>query len=120
MSTDRCLRIGRPAGPHPPGGSVSITRRVMLSATATTLVASALFAVSPAQAAQTPLTMDASAVAASIGDSRTAGSYVDSSGATVVNVTDAAAAKAISATGAKARIVQRSEAQLSALTASLD
>jgi len=100
---------------------VSITRRVMLSATATTLVAGALFAVSPAQAAQTPLTMDAAATLAdSIGADRSAGAYVDSSGAMVVNVTDAATAAAVKAAGGKARIVERSASELATLTASLD
>jgi streptogrisin D len=100
---------------------VSITRRVMLSATATTLVAGALFVVSPAQAAQTPLALDAANVLAdSFGADRSAGTYVDSSGATVVTVTDAAAASAVKARGGKARLVERSAAQLKAVQASLD
>jgi streptogrisin D len=99
---------------------VSITRRVMLSATATTLVAGALFA-APAQAAQTPLALDAANVLAdSFGADRSAGTYVDSSGATVVTVTDASAAQAVKARGGKARLVQRSAAQLNTLQASLD
>jgi streptogrisin D len=93
----------------------------MLSATATTLVAGALFAVSPAQAALTPLSTDAATTLAdSFGADRNAGSYVDSSGATVVNVTDAAAASAVKAAGGKARIVKRSGADLASLTARLD
>ncbi|GIF49031.1 hypothetical protein Afe04nite_35700 [Asanoa ferruginea] len=93
----------------------------MLSATATTLVAGALFAVSPAQAASTPLSADAATTLAdSFGADRNAGSYVDSSGATVVNVTDAAAASAVKARGGKARIVKRSGSDLAALTARLD
>ncbi|HEV7713498.1 MAG TPA: alpha-lytic protease prodomain-containing protein, partial [Asanoa sp.] len=100
---------------------MSITRRVMLSATATTLVAGALFAVSPAQAAPTPLSPDgATRIADSLGADRNAGSYVDSSGATVVNVTDTAAAAQIKAAGGQARIVKRSGADLAALTARLD
>ncbi|MEV4623218.1 S1 family peptidase [Asanoa sp. NPDC049573] len=93
----------------------------MLSATATTLVAGALFAVSPAQAAPTPLSPDGAArIADSLGADRNAGSYVDSSGATVVNVTDAAAAAQIKAAGGQARIVKRSGADLAALTSRLD
>ncbi|MEV0714394.1 S1 family peptidase [Asanoa sp. NPDC050611] len=92
----------------------------MLSATATTLVAGALFA-APAQAAPTPLALDAANVLAdSFGADRSAGTYVDSSGATVVTVTDSAAAAAVKARGGKARLVERSAAELSSLQASLD
>jgi len=100
---------------------VSITRRVMLSATATTLVAGALIGVSPAQAAQTPLALDAAVtLAESLGADQSAGSYVDSSGALVINVTDAAAASKVKAAGGQARVVQRSSADLNSLSASLD
>ncbi|MDG4823135.1 S1 family peptidase [Asanoa sp. WMMD1127] len=93
----------------------------MLSATATTLVAGALLGVSPAQAAQTPLALDAAnTLADSLGADRSAGTYVDASGATVVTVTDAAAAKAVQAKGGKARVVTRSAADLNALSASVD
>ncbi|GIF57087.1 S1 family peptidase [Asanoa iriomotensis] len=92
----------------------------MLSATATTLVAGALFA-APAQAAQTPLALDAANVLAdSFGADRSAGTYVDSSGATVVTVTDAGAAATVKARGGKARLVERSAAELNSLSASLD
>ena len=100
---------------------MSITRRVMLSATATTLVAGALIGVSPAQAAQTPLALDAAVtLAESLGGDQSAGSYVDSSGALVINVTDAAAASKVKAAGGQARVVQRSSADLASLSASLD
>nr|WP_203715250.1 S1 family peptidase [Asanoa siamensis] len=93
----------------------------MLSATATTLVAGALSVASPAQAAPTPLAMDAAVTLAdSLGADRSAGTYVDSSGATVVTVTDAATAKAVQARGGKARLVARSAADLNALQASVD
>ncbi len=70
---------------------------------------------------QTPLAMDAAATLAdSLGAERNAGTYLDSSGAMVVTVTDAAAAKAVQAAGGKARIVERSAADLAGLTASLD
>jgi len=94
----------------------------MLSATATTLVAGALFAVSPAYAVTTPLGTDAAAtLAESIGDARSAGAYRDySTGAMVVNVTDEAAARQVEAAGGKARVVERSAADLAALTATLD
>ncbi|MEV4537950.1 S1 family peptidase [Asanoa sp. NPDC049518] len=93
----------------------------MLSATATTLVAGALIGVSPAQAAPTPLAMDAAAtLAESLGSDSSAGTYVDSSGATVVTVTNAAAAAKVKAAGGQARIVKRSAADLASLTARLD
>ena len=64
-------------------------RRALLCAAATTLTAGGLL-VSPAQAAPAPLTPDgATTLAASIGATRTAGSYIDSAtGRTVVAVTD--------------------------------
>ncbi|GIF64415.1 hypothetical protein Ais01nite_24500 [Asanoa ishikariensis] len=100
---------------------MSITRRVMLSATATTLVAGAFLGVSPAQAAQTPLALDAAVtLAESLGSDSSAGTYVDSSGATIVTVTNAAAAAKVKAAGGQARIVARSAAELSGLSTRLN
>jgi streptogrisin D len=91
-------------------------RRPIVGLAACVLVGSA-FAASPASAA--PIGGDASfapsALAAKI-DSQlgvnAAGSYVDSAGKVVVNVTDAAAAKAVSKAGATPRMVSRSGATL--------
>jgi streptogrisin D len=51
---------------------------------------------------------------------RTAGSYLDSSGAVVVNVLDAATASAVQASGATPRLVSRTSAQLAATQATLE
>jgi hypothetical protein len=64
--------------------------------------------------------VDGAALAASLGDDRSAGSHIDATGRTVVNVTDAAAADAVRATGAQARLVTRSTRQLDRLIAALD
>ena len=56
---------------------------------------------------------------AALGD-RSAGSYLDSSGALVVTVTDEAGAAAVRAAGAQPQFVARSGAQLAAATAQLD
>jgi streptogrisin D len=55
-----------------------------------------------------------------LGATKAAGSYLDRSGALVVNVTDAAAAKTVTAAGARARVVTRSTATLKGITAALD
>ena len=55
---------------------------------------------------------------ATLGDSA-AGSYVDSAGKLVVNVTDAATAKSVTAAGAKARYVKNSGATLAAADSTL-
>ncbi|MEV6494536.1 S1 family peptidase [Actinoplanes sp. NPDC051633] len=82
------------------------------------------FAASPAAAA--PTGQDASTKASTLASSlestlgdRTAGSYVDSAGKLVVNVTDAATAKSVVAAGATARYVTRSGAKMAATQASL-
>jgi streptogrisin D len=51
---------------------------------------------------------------------RTAGSYLDSTGAVTVNVLDASAAAAVKAAGATPRLVTRSSAQLAAAQRTLD
>jgi streptogrisin D len=96
-------------------------RRALLCAAATTLTAGGLM-VSPAQAAPAPLTPDgATTLAASIGATRTAGSYIDSAtGRTVVAVTDSAAADRVRASGGAAKLVSRSGADLDRLMARLD
>jgi streptogrisin D len=92
---------------------------------AAVLLAGSVFA-SPASAAPTGPAVDpsfapsalASTLDARLGD-RTAGSYVDSSGKLVVNVTDAATAQSVTAAGATPRYVQRSGAVLAAADATL-
>ena len=82
------------------------------------------FAATPASAA--PVGADAAFAAStlatnletSLGDS-TAGSYVDSAGKLVVNVTDAATAKSVTAAGATPRYVKNSGATLAAADNSL-
>jgi hypothetical protein len=78
--------------------------------------------VTPARAADASPSADAaSALARSLGDARTAGAYLDSAtGRMVVNVTDAGAAAAVRASGATARLVSRSSAQLADLQSRLD
>jgi streptogrisin D len=88
------------------------------------LVGSAL-AASPASAASsaTPGPSFAAATLASTLDAQfgslTAGSYIDSAGKVVVNVTDAATAKSVAAAGATARFVAHSGAALAAADSSL-
>ncbi|WP_230686874.1 S1 family peptidase [Catellatospora vulcania] len=94
------------------------TRIVLSIATAATVAAGLVGITAPAQAA--PSRMDGVALAASLGDDRSAGSFVDGSGHTVVNVTDTAAADAVRAAGAQARLVTRSTKQLDRLMAALD
>ncbi len=96
------------------------TRRSTVAAAAA-LLAAAFAAATPAQAAPAPLTPEAAiSLTASLGDSRTASSFVDSSGRTVVNVTDAAAAATVRSAGGVARTVSRSSLDLAALRATLD
>ncbi|MFC7527502.1 S1 family peptidase [Actinoplanes sp. GCM10030250] len=98
-------------------------RRPIVGLAVGILVCSGL-AASPASAA--PVAGDASfapsALAASLDSrlgARDAGSYLDSSGKLVVNVTDAATAAEVSASGATARYVSRSGATLAAADESL-
>ncbi|MFG1603784.1 S1 family peptidase [Actinoplanes sp. NPDC049265] len=88
------------------------------------ILVSGAFAASPAAAA--PLSADATFTAtalshtleAKLGDSA-AGSYLGSDGKLVVNVTDAATAKTVAASGATPRMVTRSAAVLAAANGSL-
>ncbi|MER5867088.1 S1 family peptidase [Kitasatospora sp. NPDC002040] len=74
--------------------------------------------------ASAPVGEQAAAVAGalqqSLGEERSAGSYLDGSGRLVVTVTDRSAAQQVTAAGAVARLVARSGAQLAAATAELD
>jgi Alpha-lytic protease prodomain len=96
-------------------------RRAALTIAATGLVAGTLLAPSPAQAASaSPMSADAAAgLSAKLGD-RSAGSYLDASGKSVITVTDAAAADTVRAAGAVPKLVRYSAAQLASSTAALD
>jgi streptogrisin D len=96
-------------------------RRAALTAAATGLVAGVLLAPSFAQAASaSPMSANAAAgLSARLGD-RSAGSYLDASGRSVVTVTDAAAADTVRAAGAVPKLVKHSAAQLASSTAALD
>jgi streptogrisin D len=88
-----------------------------------TLTAAALLAAHPAQAAPaaTPAATPAAAgtLASQLG-SRSAGSYLDASGASVVTVTDAAAADQVRAAGATPKLVRYGATQLAGVTSALD
>ncbi|MFC7279113.1 S1 family peptidase [Paractinoplanes rhizophilus] len=93
-------------------------RRPIVGLAACMLVGSA-FVASPAAAA--PSAGDASFAPSALASkldakfgSQTAGSYVDASGKVVVNVTDAATARSVTASGATARFVANSGAALAA------
>jgi streptogrisin D len=74
----------------------------------------------PSAAQAAPLTVSsADTLAAQLGG-RTAGSYYNANGQLVVTVTDAAAAQTVTATGAVAKHVTRSGAQLARITSSLE
>ena len=101
----------------------SKVRRPIVGLAVGILLGSAL-AASPADAA--PVSPDASMAASTLASSldkslgdRTAGSYVDSTGKLIVNVTDAATAKSVTAAGATPRYVQRSGATMAAAHAAL-
>ncbi|MGB2567248.1 S1 family peptidase [Micromonospora citrea] len=79
----------------------------------TVALTTGVVAVSPAHAAGAPLSAErAATLTATLGADRTAGSWVDSSGRTVVAVTDARAAATVRAAGGQARLVGRSAAAL--------
>ncbi|MGC5286739.1 S1 family peptidase [Micromonospora sp. DT231] len=73
----------------------------------------------PAQAAPAAAPDAAAALSAQLGD-RSAGSYIDASGKSVVTVTDAAAASAASKAGAVVRYVTRGAGELNRATADLE
>ena len=100
-------------------------RNTAAIAAAAALVASTLLAPAPAQAAPAfspgiAAADTAATLAAQLGDARTAGTYLDRiSGQMVVNVTDTAAADTVRASGATARVVTRSSADLARVTTAL-
>jgi streptogrisin D len=101
----------------------SLSRRTALAGALGLAVAGAL-AAPAAQAAPTaaPAAVSADVQSASLAStlgSRTAGSYVDSAGKLVVNVTDEATAATVRASGATPKFVARSGAQLAAVEAAL-
>jgi streptogrisin D len=83
------------------------------------LVAAGVFATAPAYAATTTSPDVAAVLSARLG-AHAAGSYLDSTGRMVVNVTDGAAAQQVRAAGAVAQVVTRTAAQLQAATDSLN
>ncbi|SCL30762.1 streptogrisin D [Micromonospora pallida] len=98
----------------------STLRRAAAVAFAGTMVAGSLLG-APAQAAPvSPASPDAAAsLAERLGD-RSAGVYADATGKMVVTVTDAAAARQVTAAGATPKIVKRGAAELARATAELD
>ncbi len=112
--------------PIPLGGTVlnPKLRRPIVGLAVGILVGSGLVAASPATAA--PAVGDASFAPSALASkldtqlgTRDAGSYLDASGKLVVNVTDAATAAEVTASGATPRYVSRSGATLAAADASL-
>ena len=97
----------------------SSLRRAVTLAAAGTLVAGSLLA-SPVQAApaSTASPDTAASLVQRLGD-RSAGTYADASGAMVVTVTDAAAAREVRAAGATPKLVARGAAELNRATAEL-
>lgn len=95
----------------------------LLAAAALLATGSALALPSAASARPAPVGEQATAVAhglqQTLGEARSAGSYVDGSGRLVVTVTDQSAAQQVRSTGAVAQLVARSGAQLAAATAEL-
>ena len=100
---------------------MSVTRRALLLAAATTLAMGGI-ATSPASAAKNALNPDAAAaLVQSLGEARTGGMYFDAaSGAAIVTVTDASAAASVRAAGGQARLVSHNTRDLTELQASLD
>ncbi|GAA3002824.1 S1 family peptidase [Kitasatospora albolonga] len=96
----------------------------LLAATALLATTAALAAPTTATARPAPtgdqVTALAEGLQQSLGEGRTAGSYLDDSGRLVVNVTDPAAAQQVRVTGALPRLVSRSGAELASATSELD
>ncbi|KJK57383.1 S1 family peptidase [Saccharothrix sp. ST-888] len=101
-------------------------RATLLAVAATLLAGTALALPTPAVALPIPNPTGEAAVAVAndlqqqLGEDRTAGSYLDSSGRPVVTITHAADAQRVQSAGAVPRLVTRSAAQLAAATAELD
>ncbi|GGM03429.1 MULTISPECIES: S1 family peptidase [Micromonospora] len=98
----------------------STLRHAATIAVAGSLVVGSLIG-APAQAAPaSPASPDAAtALAERLGD-RSAGAYADASGKMVVTVTDAAAARQVTANGATPKLVKRGAAELARATSELD
>jgi streptogrisin D len=111
------LPSGTSSAAPAPGGTAVLPAESAALASATgvdTTTASARVAAQRSQAAL------ADSLTTRLGP-RTAGSYLDAAtGTLVVNVTDASTAKTVTASGARARVVSRSDAQLKGITAALD
>jgi streptogrisin D len=97
-------------------------RRTATGLAAAGLVTGVMLATHPAQAAPAhpAATPAAAAALASQLGARSAGAYLDSSGASVVTVTDAAAADQVRAAGATARLVRYGATRLAAVTSTLN
>ncbi|SCL24831.1 streptogrisin D [Micromonospora pallida] len=99
---------------------MKLTRRTLLSTAAATAMLTAA-AVPPAHAAPQPLTTErAATLTATLGADRTAGSYLDATGRTIVTVTDTRAAATVRAAGGVARIVERSTRALERTQSQVD
>ncbi|MBQ1073893.1 alpha-lytic protease prodomain-containing protein [Micromonospora sp. C31] len=97
----------------------SSLRRAAVVAAAGAMVAGSLIG-APAQAAPSFASPDAAAgLAERLGD-RSAGTYADANGKMVVTVTDALAARQVSAAGATPKIVKRGASELARATSELD
>jgi streptogrisin D len=99
-------------------------RSVLVAVPAAAMVAGAMFAVHPAQAAPAPSPASAttaSALADRLGSDHTAGTYRDkATGRMVVNVTDAATAQQVAAAGATPRMVSHTATELRSATTALN
>jgi streptogrisin D len=95
-------------------------RHSLAAAAAVGLTVAGLTSLAPAQAAPGMDAQGLTALAGTLGDTRTAGVHLDAAGNAVVNVTDQAAAATIRAAGGQARVVTRSARQLDQLMTRLD
>ncbi|HST67487.1 MAG TPA: S1 family peptidase, partial [Mycobacteriales bacterium] len=106
------------AAPVPSGGAAVQPAESAALAAATGVDTATATARVAAQGDQARL---ATKISTQLGATKGAGSYLDAkTGALVVNVTDAAAARTVTAAGAQARVVSRSRAQLDTITAALN
>lgn len=120
------IHVNEAVSDNPLGGPVKITKFLLASSGAAAMGAAALFIVPAAQAATpTPAALPAAqadvqsveALASRLGERATAGTYYDDvTGKLVVAVTDEASAQAVRSTGAVAKVVTRSSADLEKVT----
>jgi streptogrisin D len=96
------------------------TLRRFVAVAASALGVSIALAAPQADAAPNASPDTAASLAASLGSTHTAGSYVDSAGRSVVAVTDAATAAKVRAAGAVPRTVTRSGRMLNSIKSNLD